>query len=111
MADFNMDFKDTFNKIALYVKNHSHGFVENIVLLTSIIVVNFTSYISYYDIKLLLIVDETVISKHVIEIVALYAIAYGGIRVLFFLIQNLMLLPDETYYLVEEEVRRVIKNK
>jgi hypothetical protein len=78
--------------------------LETVIILLSILSVNFSSYISYFDLNTISIIDSTSISKYFFGAVVLYAIVAACVSILLLFVQNLILIISEIPLVLGHEV-------
>ncbi len=77
--------------------------LETVIILLSILSVNFSSYISYFDLNTIAIIDSTSISKYFFGAVVLYAIVSACVSIFLLFVQNLILKSSEVLLAVDVE--------
>ena len=77
---------------SIFDLNKKYNLIENLLLLVSIVSVNFISFVAYYDINSLSILDSSAITKYSLTIVTIYVLTSASIAVLLFFFQNLVLV-------------------
>lgn len=96
--------KTKYLKILAYIKNKN--IIENILLFGAIISANFASYIAFYDINALMIIDSTTVAKYLLGITVTFVIVSTAISIVLLLLQNLSLLVSDNDGLISKDKRR-----
>lgn len=94
--------KDLMNGILILLRKYN--VIKNILLLLSIVSVNFAGYIAYYDINIFMMIDSSAIIKYIFSLLILFAfVAAVTTLVLLFIEKYIFSTPISFFHIGDEK--------
>ena len=100
----NIQNKGNQNSIHGILKSiKKYNIIKNIVLLLSIVSVNFAAYIAYYDINIFILIDSSAIMKYIFGLLILFAFVSAVITLFLLFLEKYLFMPFSILHITNQK--------